>query len=202
MTEGKSNICPRFATLLSAISARKSFRTCPKRIENRNRKNENRNYLVFETILDEVSKQKSACENRNPREKQPRPQPSGRSQLAHTCSILLRSATPIHHRGKQTRSRKVAGPAKEVAARPTLTPRDQTSNYTENELPISISRASSSTFLKICSLWLERRETKAKERRRWCCGSPAGCLRGGAVRLGCRATYGLDAVYGGPDVIF
>ena len=31
----------------------------------------------------------------------------------------------------------------------------------------------------VCSLWLERRETKARERRGWYCGSPAGCVYGG-----------------------
>ena len=40
------------------------------------------------------------------------------------------------------RPREVVGPPMEVVARPTLTPQEQTLNYTENELPASFSRAS------------------------------------------------------------
>ena len=35
-----------------------------------------------------------------------------------------------------------------------------------------------------------------RERRGCCCGSPAGYVRGGSVRLCCRAGHGLCAVYG------
>ena len=66
----------------------------------------------------------------------------------------------------------------EVVARPPLTPRDQPVYFAEDELPTSLSMALS-FFLKLGSLWLERRETNARERRGWCCGSPAGCLQGG-----------------------
>ena len=93
------------------------------------------------------------------------------------------SATTIRSReivGPATtiRSREVVGPPLEEVARPTLTPRDQTLNYNKNGLPTSFSRASSLISLKLCSLRLERREAKARERGGWCRGSPAGCLRG------------------------
>ena len=63
------------------------------------------------------------------------------------------------------RPREVVGPPMEVVARPTLTPRDQTLHYTENELPASFSRASCWNNLQFSSLWLTRRETKARVRR-------------------------------------
>ena len=77
-----------------------------------------------------------------------------------------------------------------AVARPTLAPRVQTLNYTENEVPTSFSRHGvlSSNSLP---LWLEGRETKAWERRVCCCGSPAGYLRGICA-----------AVYGSPDPVF
>ena len=100
-------------------------------------------------------------------------QPTGRSKLltVRTCThAALGNTDPPQQQADTTtfRPREVVGPPMEVVARPTLTPRDQTSNYTENELPA----------LQFSSPWLARRETKTPERRGCCCGLPAGYLRG------------------------
>ena len=113
-------------------------------------------------------------------------QSTGRSKLLrsmHTC----RQSRARQHRSTGAagivymttfRPWEVVGPPMEMAARPTLTPRDQISNYTEDELPASFSRASCRNHLQFSSLCLARRETKVRERRGCCCGSPAGYLRG------------------------
>ena len=99
-------------------------------------------------------------------------------QCTHAGNLALGNTVPLQKQATATaiRSRNVGGPPMDAVARPTLTPRDPSFYHTENELPISFSRASSSTFLKTRSLRLERRKTMARERRGWCCGSPAGCL--------------------------
>ena len=88
----------------------------------------------------------------------------------------------------------------EVVARPTLTTRDQTLHYAENELLALFSRVSCWIHLQFYSLWLERRKTKARER-----GAIVMvrllAIYGGSVRMCCRASCGLCAVYSSPDVI-
>ena len=130
-------------------------------------------------------------------------QPTGRLKLrTHADNLALGNTDPPEQQAhtKTYRPRQVVGPPTEVVARPTLTPRDQISNYTEDELPASFSRASCRNHLQFSSLCLARRETKVRERRGCCCGSPAGYLRGICTAV-CRASCGLCAVYGSPDVI-
>ena len=73
-------------------------------------------------------------------------QPTGRSKLCTHADNLraLGYADPPEQQAYTTtfRPREVVGPPMEVVARPALTPRDQTLNYAENELPASFSRAS------------------------------------------------------------
>ena len=73
-------------------------------------------------------------------------QPTGRSKLlyVHADNLALGNTDPPEQQAYTTtfRPREVVGPPMEVVARPTLPPRDQTLNYTENELPASFSRAS------------------------------------------------------------
>ena len=78
------------------------------------------------------------------------------------------------------------------------------STSTDNGLPASSSRASCWKHLQFFSRWLPRQETKARERRGCCCGSPAA-IYGRSVRLCCRAGCALCAAYGSshtwyPDV--
>ena len=73
-------------------------------------------------------------------------QPTGRSKrCTHADNLALGNTDPPEQQAYTTSFRpwEVVGPPMEVVARPTLTPRDQTLNYTENELPASFSRASS-----------------------------------------------------------
>ena len=62
----------------------------------------------------------------------------------HADNLALDNTDPPEQKADTTtfRPRMVVGPPMEVVARPTLTSRDQTLNYTENELPGSFSRAS------------------------------------------------------------
>ena len=108
-------------------------------------KKKKRNQFVFESVLDVVSKQNPNVK----REMQPKNmgelQPTGRSKLCtHADNLALGNTDPPEQQAYTTtfRPREVVGPPMEVVARPTLTPRDQTSNYTENELQASFSRAS------------------------------------------------------------
>ena len=71
-------------------------------------------------------------------------QPTGRSKLCtHADNPALGNTDlPAQQACASTfRPWEVVGPPMEVVVRPALTPRDQTSNYTENELPASFSRA-------------------------------------------------------------
>ena len=71
-------------------------------------------------------------------------QPTARSKLCtHADNLALGNPDPPGQQADTTtfRPREVVAPPMEVAARPTLTPRDRTLNYTENELPASFSRA-------------------------------------------------------------
>ena len=97
----------------------------------------------------------------------------------HANNLALGNVDPPEQQAYVTtcRPREVVGPPTEVVACPTLTPRDQTLNYTENELPASFSRAS----LRSCPIIFALARTpgnKARECRGCCCGSPAGYLRG------------------------
>ena len=72
-------------------------------------------------------------------------QPTGRSKLCtHADNLALGNTDPPEQQAYTTTFRpwEVVGPAVEVVARPALTSRDETSNYTENELAVSFSRAS------------------------------------------------------------
>ena len=66
----------------------------------------------------------------------------------HTCThpdnLALGNTNPPEQQADTTtfRPREVVRLAMEVAVRPTLTPRNQSLNYTENELPAFFSRAS------------------------------------------------------------
>ena len=105
----------------------------------------NRNQFVFESVLDVVSKQNQNVK----REMQPKNmgelQPTGRSKLCtHADNLALGNTDPPEQQAYTTTFRpwEVVGPPMEVVACPTLTHRDQTLSYTENELPASCSRAS------------------------------------------------------------
>ena len=88
----------------------------------------------------------------------------------------------------------------EVLARPALTPRDQTLNYTENEL-LPHSRGQ---HAEIISNYL-RFGSHAGKQRPENVGAVVVVrlldIYGESVRLCCRAGSGLCAVYGSPDVI-
>ena len=62
----------------------------------------------------------------------------------HADNLALDNTDPPEQQAYTTTllPREVVGPLIEVVARPTLTPRDQTLNYTENELRASFLRAS------------------------------------------------------------
>ena len=107
------------------------------------------------------------CVNQNPnvkREVQAKNngelQPTGRSKLStHADNLALGNTNPPEQQAYTTtlQPREVIGPPMEVVARPTLTPRDQTLNYSGNELAASFSRASCSNILQFSSLWLAHR---------------------------------------------
>ena len=59
----------------------------------------------------------------------------------------------------------------------------------------------SDVYVRNWVLWLDFRETKAHERRGWCYGLPAGCLRGCLRDCAVERSCGLDALHGGPDVM-
>ena len=120
----------------------------------------------------------------------------------HGDHLALGSTDPPQQKAVTTtiRPREVVGPPMEVMARPTLTPRDHTLNYTENELPTSFSRASSWNHLQLSSLWLARRKQRPGN-----IGSVVVvrllAIFEGSVRLCCRVSCGLCAVCGSSDVI-
>ena len=110
---------------------------------------ENRNHFVFGIILADVSKQKRIGKQQDPGEKQLRAQAMGCSQLCtHADNLALGTTGPPEEQAEATtiRYREVVGPPMEVVACPTLTPRDQNSNYTESELPTSFSRADAELY--------------------------------------------------------
>ena len=86
----------------------------------------------------------------------------------------------------------------EAVAGPTLTPRDQTLNYAENELPASRNHA------EIIPNYL-RYGSHAGKQRPENVGAVVVvrllAVYGGSVRLCCRASCGFCAVYGSPDII-
>ena len=95
--------------------------------------------------MDVVSKQNQNVK----REMQPKTmgelQPTGRSKLCtHAGNLALVNTDPPEQQACTSTFRpyEVVGPPMEVVACPALTPRDQTSNYTANELAASFSRAS------------------------------------------------------------
>ena len=92
---------------------------------------------------------------------------------------------------KQNTPGEVVGHPMPVVVHSTLTPRDQTLNYTENERPGSVSWASCWNHRQFSSLSLARREAKARELRDCCCGSPADYLRG---MWGCVAVLAVGCV--------
>ena len=125
-------------------------------------------------------------------------QSTGRSKLCtrtHADNLALGNTDPPEQQAYTTvfRPREVVGPHMEVVACPTLTLRDQTLDYTENELPASFSRASCWNHLQFSSLRLARRETKAREHRGCCCSSPACYLRG-ICAAGCVAVLAVGCV--------
>ena len=70
---------------------------------------------------------------------------TGRSKLrTYANNLAFDNTNPPEQQAYTTtfRPREAVGPPMEAVARPTLTPRDRTLNYTENELPASFSRAS------------------------------------------------------------
>ena len=96
----------------------------------------------------------------------------------HVDNLALGYTHPPEQQADTTtmRPRDVDGSPMEVVARPTLSPWDQTINYTGNELPTSFSRASCWNLLKMSSLWLEGRETKARELSWFACWLLTGDL--------------------------
>ena len=115
---------------------------------------------VFESVLDEVSKQNQNVKRQMQAKNNGELQPTGRSKLStHADNLALGNTNPPEQQAYTTtlQPREVIGPPMEVVARPTLTPRDQTLNYSGNELAASFSRASCSNILQFSSLWLAHR---------------------------------------------
>ena len=100
------------------------------------------------------------------------------------------------------RPREVVGPPIEVVARPTLTPRDQTSSL-YLVLRTNFQPHSRGHHAEIISNYL-RFGSKAEKERPENVGAVVVrllAIYGGSVRLCCCASCGLCAVYGSPDAI-
>ena len=119
-----------------------TLRACPGRIEIVNRKSKSTRFReCFGRGVQTEPNMKREMHPKNIEELQP----TGRTKLCtHADNLALGNTDPPEQQAYTTtfRPREVVGHPMEVMARPTLTPRDQNSNYTENEVPASISRAS------------------------------------------------------------
>ena len=84
--------------------------------------------------MDEVSKQNPNVKKEIQAKNNEELQPTGRSKLCtHADNIALGNTSPTQQQAYTTfRPLDVVGPPIDVVARPTLTPRDQNFNYTEN----------------------------------------------------------------------
>ena len=105
-----------------------------------------RNEFVFESIL-EVSKQNNKVKREMRVKNNGEMQTNGpfkTTACTHVDNLALGYTHPPEQQADTTtmRPRDVDGSPMEVVARPTLSPWDQTINYTGNELPTSFSRAS------------------------------------------------------------
>ena len=116
----------------------------------------------------------------------------------------------IHQSSRQTRRFSTPGgrwaahgAAIEVVGRPTSAPRDQAFKVIlRTNFQPHFWRVSCGNRLQLSSLWLAHRETLARERRRCCCGSPAGFFTGDLYGCVAVLAVGRALVYGSPDVIF
>ena len=127
-------------------------------------------------------------------------QPSDRSKLStHADNLALVNPDPPEQQADMTtfRPREVVGPPTEVMARPTLAPRDQI-------LRTNFQPYSRGQHAEIISIYLRFGSHAGKQRP-----ENVGVvlvvrlltIYRGCVRLCCRASCGLCAVYGGPDMI-
>ena len=165
----------------------------PNRIEKRNRKSSS--YFDFDKKLAEVSvRQNRTVKNRNPGEKQRRARPTW---AVHNCCTHAGKSSARQHRSTtdagQRDGNSIPGGCwashggggapngdapkikLEIILRTNFRPRSR-GHYPQ-------------ISLKLCSLWLERRETKARERRGWCCGSACWLLARGLC--GCAAVLAV-----------
>ena len=123
-----------YVELGNQISEMVRLRACPNRIENRKRTSKSIRFReCFRRCVESKRKKRNAAEKR------------GR---AATYGPFITMNTCQQSSFRQHRSTGAAGihdnistPSMEVVARPTLTPRDQTLNHTEHELPALFSRA-------------------------------------------------------------
>ena len=164
--------------------------------QSQNRKSQivNRNQFVFESVLDVVSKQNQNVKTEIPPKNTGEVQPTGRPKLCtHAHNLALGSTYPPEQQACTTtfRPREVVGPPMEVVARLTLTPRDYTGNklqpHSRGCLPEPIF-----TYFRFGS--------QAGKQRPDNVGAVVVvrllAIYAGSVRLCCRASCGLCAVYG------
>ena len=135
----------RMSTKTITTNTTTTIRACPNRTEIVNRKSKS---IRFRESLGRGVQTKSKREKRNAAEKHGRAATYGPFKTMYnmpTIYVALGNTDPPEQQAYTTTFRpwEVVGPPMGGGvARPALTPRDQTSNYTENELAASFSRTS------------------------------------------------------------
>ena len=155
-------------------------RACPNRIETVNLKPKS---IRFRECFGRGAQTESKREKRNAAETHRELQPTGRSKLCPHAENLALGNT-VHQSSRRTRRhidprRSLGLPWRWWRARPMLTPRNQTLNFTKSELPAIFSRAA--CMLKPSPIIFALACTQGNKGPRTsgcCCGSPAGYLRG------------------------